>query len=273
MRPPKNSKEVSKFLGMSQWYSKFIKNYADLCVPLYNFTKNFKTFFWSVEALKAFDVVNSAITEAPVLKLPDFKKPFELFTDANSMGIGSVLNQEQRPVVYASYKLSSAERNYTETERECLAVVWALNKFRTYLGSLPVKVITDHAALTRLTNGKNVPSRMIWRVLKLSEFNIKWEHRPPNAMADVLSSNPVESIIEQVNCAIIRDLVLSSREQLIEEQRKDPELGHIYRYLKYPEDSSVNATTCENWSRDFWIIEGLLFYAKYATTLGETTSP
>ncbi|GFU63933.1 hypothetical protein TNCV_1939581 [Trichonephila clavipes] len=86
---------------------------------------------------------------------------------------------------------------------------------------------------------------MIRWALKLAEFNIEWEHRieTQNAVADVLSSNADESIIgEKVNCAIVRDLVLSSREQLIDEQRKDPELGHIYRYLENPEDTSVNAT-------------------------------
>ncbi|GFS63059.1 hypothetical protein TNCV_3743161 [Trichonephila clavipes] len=90
-----------------------------------------------------------------------------------------------------------------------------------------------------------------------------------NAVADVLSRNPIESIIgEKVHCAIIRDLVLSSN-QLIEEQRTDPELGHIFRYLENPEDISVNAAICDNWSRAFRLIEGLLFYAKYATSLGE----
>ncbi|GFV63324.1 hypothetical protein TNCV_3751411 [Trichonephila clavipes] len=89
-------------------------------------------------------------------------------------------------------------------------------------------------------------------------------------MADILSRNTVESIIgEKVTCAIIRDLVLSSSEQLTEEQRKDPELGHIYQYLENPYDTSVNAIRCENWSRDFRLVEGLLFYAKYATSLGE----
>ncbi|GFT15393.1 hypothetical protein TNCV_3264241 [Trichonephila clavipes] len=86
---------------------------------------------------------------------------------------------------------------------------------------------------------------MIRWVLKLAELNIECEHRSgtQNAVADVLSRNLVESIIgEKVNSAIIRDLVLSSREQLIEEQNTDPELGHIYRYLENPEDSSVNAT-------------------------------
>ncbi|GFW49499.1 retrovirus-related Pol polyprotein from transposon 297 [Trichonephila clavipes] len=119
MKPPRNFKEVSKFLGMSQWYSKFIKNYTDLCEPLYNLKRKLKKFCWTTEVQKAFDVVKAAITKAPVLKLPDFKKPFELFTDASSIGVGAVLNQEQRPVVFASRKLSSAERNYTLPEREC----------------------------------------------------------------------------------------------------------------------------------------------------------
>ncbi|GFV74888.1 hypothetical protein TNCV_1041261 [Trichonephila clavipes] len=111
---------------------------------------------------------------------------------------------------------------------------------------------------------------MIRWALKLAEFNIEWEHRLgiQNTVADVLSRNPIESIIlEKVHCARIRDLVLSSRDQLIEEQRIDPELGHIYRCLENTEDSSVNATLWENWSRDFRLIEGLLFYAKYGNVI------
>ncbi|GFW16752.1 retrovirus-related Pol polyprotein from transposon gypsy [Trichonephila clavipes] len=156
MKPPRNSKEESKFLGMSQWFAKFIKNYVDLCEPIYNLKRKLKKFIWSIEAQKAFDAVKGAITKGLVLKFPDFKKPFELFTDGSSIGVGAVLNQEQRPVVFASRTLSAEERNYMVTEREYLAVVWGLNKFRTYLGSLPIKVITDHAALTRLTHGKNL---------------------------------------------------------------------------------------------------------------------
>ncbi|GFW09687.1 retrovirus-related Pol polyprotein from transposon 297 [Trichonephila clavipes] len=113
MKPPRNSKEVSKFLG----------------------------------AQKAFDAVKATITKAPVLKLPDFKKPFELFTDASSIGLGAVLNQEQRPVVFASRTLSSAERNYTVTEMGGSAVVWALNKFRTYLGSKPIKHLSERLGI------------------------------------------------------------------------------------------------------------------------------
>ncbi|GFV49950.1 retrovirus-related Pol polyprotein from transposon 412 [Trichonephila clavipes] len=113
---------------------------------------------------------------------------------------------------------------------------------------------------------------MIRWALKLSEFNIEWEHRPgvQNVVADLLSRNPVDSIEgSQISCAALRALAINSREQFIREQREDPELGHIYRYLENPDDGSVNATVCEGWSLDFKLINGLLFYAKYFSSLGE----
>ncbi|GFX98194.1 retrovirus-related Pol polyprotein from transposon 412 [Trichonephila clavipes] len=113
---------------------------------------------------------------------------------------------------------------------------------------------------------------MIRWALKLSEFNIEWEHRPgvQNVVADLLSRNPVDSVEgSQISCAALRALAINSREQFIKEQREDPELGHIYRYLENPDDGSVNATVCESWSQDFKLINGLLFYAKYFSNLGE----
>ncbi|GFT98117.1 retrovirus-related Pol polyprotein from transposon 17.6 [Trichonephila clavipes] len=89
---------------------------------------------------------------------------------------------------------------------------------------------------------------MIRWALKLSEFNIEWEHRPgvQNVVADLLSRNPVDSVEgSQISCAALRALAINSREQFIKEQREDPELGHIYRYLENPDDGSVNATICE----------------------------
>ncbi|GFU66720.1 retrovirus-related Pol polyprotein from transposon 17.6 [Trichonephila clavipes] len=188
-----------------------------------------------------------------IIASPSFKdhldhlNQFNLFTDASGVGIGAVLQQNQKHIAFAFRTLIKAERNYTVNERECLAVIWAL-KFKTYFGPLPVKVITDHAALTKLTNGKNLSRRMIRWALKLSEFNIEWEHRPgvQNVVADILSRNPVDSVEgSQISCAALRALAINSREQLIREQREDPELRHIYRYLENPDDGSVNATVCE----------------------------
>ncbi|GFX22972.1 transposon Tf2-6 polyprotein [Trichonephila clavipes] len=217
---------------MTGWYQKFIPRYADICEPLYQLKKKGAKFNWSGEAQDSFDQIKRTLTEAPILQLPNFSEQFNLFTDASGVGIGAVLQQNQKPIAFASRTLNKAERNYTVTERECLAVIWALNKFKTYFGPLPVKVITDHAALTKLTN-------------------------------DLLSRNPVDSVEgSQISCAALRALAINSREQFIKEQREDPELGHIYRYLENPDDGSVNATVCESWSQDFKLINGLLFYAK-----------
>ncbi|GFV21396.1 retrovirus-related Pol polyprotein from transposon 297 [Trichonephila clavipes] len=165
--------------------------------------------------------LNRKIRETPVLQLPNIKEQFNLFTDASGVGIGAVLNQNHRPIAFASRTLNKAERNYTVTERECLAVIWALNMFKTYFGSLPVKE---------------------------SSRRYGWI---PNF---VRSSSA---------------LALNSKEQLIREQREDPELGHISRYLENPDDGTINATRCGNWSQNFKLIDGLLFYAKYFTTLGK----
>ncbi|GFT21356.1 retrovirus-related Pol polyprotein from transposon 297 [Trichonephila clavipes] len=196
---------------MTGWYQKFIPRYADICEPLYQLKKKGAKFNWSGEAQDSFDQIKRTLTEAPVLQLPNFSELFNLFTDASGVGIGAVLQQNQKPIAFASRTLNKAERNYTVTERECLAVIGALNKFKTYFGPLPVKVITDHAALKKLTN-------------------------------DHLSRNPMDSIEgSQISCAALRALAINSREQFIREQREDPELGHIYRYFENPDDGSVNA--------------------------------
>ncbi|GFY20179.1 transposon Ty3-I Gag-Pol polyprotein [Trichonephila clavipes] len=184
----------------------------------------------------SFDKIKRALTEAPVLPLPNITEQFNLFTAASGVGIGAVLNQNHRPIAFASRTLNKAVRNYTVSERDCLAVIWALKKFKTYFGFLPVK------------------------------------HRPgvQNVVAHVLSRNPVGNMDgSQISCTALRALSLNSREQLIREQREDPELGHIYRYLENPDDGPFNATVCDGWSQDFKLIDGLLFYAKYSTTLGE----
>ncbi|GFW85603.1 retrovirus-related Pol polyprotein from transposon 297 [Trichonephila clavipes] len=123
MKPPKNNREVSKFLGMAGWYQKFIPNYADICEPLYRLKKKGAKFNWSTEAQDAFKKVKRALTEAPVLQLPNFKEQFNLFTDASGVGFGAVLNQNHRPIAFAFRTLNKTERNYTVTERECLAVI------------------------------------------------------------------------------------------------------------------------------------------------------
>ncbi|GFU49102.1 retrovirus-related Pol polyprotein from transposon opus [Trichonephila clavipes] len=131
-----------------------------------------------------------------------------------------------------------------------------------YLGLVISKegIETDHSkmkAITEMKPPKN--SKEVSKFLGMAGWYQKF-----------IPQNPVGNLDgSQISCAALRALALNSREQLIREQREDPELGHIYRYLENPDDGSVNATICENWSQDFKLIDGLLFYAKYYTTLGE----
>ncbi|GFX33712.1 retrovirus-related Pol polyprotein from transposon 297 [Trichonephila clavipes] len=221
MKPSRNSKEAYKFLGMSQWYAKFIKKYGYLCEPLYNIKRKLKKFCWSIEAQKAFDAVKAAKIKVPILKLPDSKKPFELLTDASSIGAGAVLNQKQRPGVFASRTLCRADGNYTATERECLAVVWAMNKFRTCLGSLPITVITDFAALTRLTHGKNLSSRIIRRGVKVDRpTNEKRKQQGGPVRARGIQEHQYSPYIEQQSKSSSRNTRNRSGQQQNYQERK-----------------------------------------------------
>ncbi|GFV13791.1 retrovirus-related Pol polyprotein from transposon 17.6 [Trichonephila clavipes] len=218
MKPPKNSKEVSKFLGMAGWYQKFIPQYADICEPLYRLEKKGAKFNWSTEAQDSFDKIKRALTEAPVLQLPNFTEQFNLFTDASGSELVLCLIKTTDRLHSRLEPSIRRDETILLLNANVWGVIWALNKFKTYFGSLPVKVITDHAALTKLTNGKNLSSRMIRWALKLSEFNIEWEHRPgvQNVATDVLSRNPVGNLDgSQISCAALRALALNSREQLI----------------------------------------------------------
>lgn len=98
----------------------------------------------------SFDSIKRALTLAPVVACPDFSQPFTLQTDASASGLGAVLIQvledKERIIAYASRTLSSAERNYSATERECLAVVWAIKKFREYFEDFHFTVVTDRSA-------------------------------------------------------------------------------------------------------------------------------
>ena len=150
-------------------------------------------FKWSEEAEKTYRGLIEELCDAPVLKHPDMNKPFIVYTDASIEGLGGALMQEegnkQRVVEYASKALATSEKNYPITEMECLGVVWAVDKFRQYLGALPFTVYTDHAALITMQTHMNLtPKRARWLAyLQQYEFTIKHKKASENAVADVLS--------------------------------------------------------------------------------------
>lgn len=144
------------------------------------------------------------ITTPPTLSCPDFKMPFVLQTDASSVGLGAVLAQkigDEHVIAFASRALTDAEKKYSTTEQECLAVVWAIKKFRPYVEKYKFTIITDHSSLRWLHNLRNPTGRLARWALELLEYHYEIEHRK-GAMHHV--PNALSRIYEQdEECAVV----------------------------------------------------------------------
>lgn len=145
---PTSVKDLERFLGMIGWYQKFVPGFADRAAPLYALKKRDAKWEWTEECSVVFHGLKEALMSEPVLGYPNRALPFVVHTDASNVGLGAILTQKQdsqtKTIAYASRTLSSAERNYSTTEKECLAIIWALEKWRPYLEGRPCKVVTDH---------------------------------------------------------------------------------------------------------------------------------
>ena len=151
----KSNKELCSFLRLTNFYRHFVRNYADIAAPLTDLTSSKVTFTWSHQHQEAFDSLCQALTSPPILDYPTHDDCFILTTDASDVGIGAILSTCRGTVVeYASRTLNPAERKYTTTEKECLAIVWAVRKFRHFLLGAPFTLETDHKPLEWLESAK-----------------------------------------------------------------------------------------------------------------------
>ena len=192
---PKDVQQVRQFLGLTNYFRKFIKDYAGTANPLVKLTHKTANVQkqWSKEHTEAFEALKEALVSAPLLVHPDYSKPFELVSDASLIGTGAVLLQEGRVVAYTSKKFSAAERNYTTTEHEMLGVVRALEEWRCHFtGSAEdLKLVTDHNPITYFDSKKSLTRRLERWVQFMSQFNYTWVYRKgADNVADPLSRSP-----------------------------------------------------------------------------------
>ncbi|GFR52906.1 hypothetical protein Agub_g15551 [Astrephomene gubernaculifera] len=193
---PTNVQELRKFLGLTNYFRKFIARYSVLAAPLTSLTG--KNAFsspaaWTPACQAAFDAIKRTVAGDIVLRFPDFSLPFrvEVITDASLYGTGAVLLQEGRPVAFTSKKFSSAKRNYTTGEQELLAVLHALREWRCYLEGRPFVVKTDHKPLTFLQGVPTLNRRQARWMEYMARFNYNWEYLSGSLnIADALSRHP-----------------------------------------------------------------------------------
>lgn len=190
---PRNLKTLLSFIQTCSWYRRFISNFATVAEPLTRLTKKKATWTWGSEQAEAFEKLKEKLTNEPILQQADMHKPYTLRTDASGYALGGVLLQGEKenehPVEYASRLLTPAERNYSTTEREALAVVWAVNKFRGYIEGSEVTIASDHQPLRWLMTLKSPSGRLARWALVLQSFNLRIQYIPgkSNTLADLLS--------------------------------------------------------------------------------------
>ena len=191
MDPPKTKKQLRRFIGMVNYYRDMWKHRSDVLSPLTAMTSKSIKWCWGESQQKAFDKMKQVLGREIMLTYPDFNKSFEIHTDASDTQLGAVISQENKPIVFYSRKLNSAQRNYTTTERELLSIVETLKEFRNILLGHQVTVYTDHKNLTYV-NFKTARV-MRWRLI-IEEFNttLKYIEGQKNVVADALSHLPCQ---------------------------------------------------------------------------------
>lgn len=199
---PSTVRQVRRFLGMTGWYQRFIRNFSGVAAPMTDLVGKSGKFSWTDSAQAAFETLKTCLSSAPVLQQPDFSRPFYIQCDASTVGVGSVLFQisddgQEHPIAFQSKKLNAAQRNYSITELECYAAVLSVKHFRAYVEMMPFTIITDHASLKWLMGQKDLGGRLCRWSLKLQAFNFDIEHRKgsANIVPDALSRAYVDEIV------------------------------------------------------------------------------
>jgi hypothetical protein len=188
--PPKSVPALRSFLGLASYYRKFIKNFAKIAAPSINLLKkSVVTYEWEEVCDETFGTLKGILVKAPVLKLPDFDKEFEIHSDASNFAIGGVLVQEGRPVAFESKKLSETERRWPTHEKEMWAIIHCLKTSGHYIGSKDVVVWTDNVTLRYFATQPKLSSKQVRWQDTLALFNVDIRQKPgkENIVPDALS--------------------------------------------------------------------------------------
>lgn len=195
---PRTQTELRRFLGLANYYRKFIKDFASTAAPLYELTGKKSSWQWSREQQQAFEKLKEKLMKPPVLASPDISLPYKIYTDASGTGMGAVLSQEQngndRVIAFASQHFTKREKKYSTIEKEAAAVLWACKKFHPYIVGARFQILSDHAPLKWLFAKQGASGRIGRWQAHLLEFEglegIEYLRGLDNGPADALSRIP-----------------------------------------------------------------------------------
>ncbi|KAA0034981.1 Transposon Tf2-9 polyprotein [Cucumis melo var. makuwa] len=244
---PKNVREVQGFLGLTGYYRKFVQHYGSIAAPLTQLLK-LGGFKWNKDAEEAFLKLQNAMMTLPVLAVPDFNAIFEVGTDASGYGVGAVLMQSKRPIAYFSHSLAIRDRAKPVYERELMAVVLAVQRWKPYLLGRKFLVKTDQRSLKFLLEQRIIqPQYQKW-IAKLLGYSFEVVYKPglENKAADALSRTPPTVHLYSLTAPTLIDLT-----RIKEEVEKDEQLQKIVAELKEENESKGNK---------FSIQQGMLKY-------------
>lgn len=190
---PSDKKQVRQFLGVVGYYRRYIPHLAHIAAPLTDLMKKGRSFIWDSKADEAFVQIKSLLATGPILKPPDFNKPFQIAVDASDLAVGAVLGQVEgeifHPVCYLSRRLNIHQSRYSTIEKECFALLTAVRAFSVYFSGEPVIVYTDHNPLQYLFRMANHNKKLLRWLLEVQQYNLEIKYKPgkQNILPDLLS--------------------------------------------------------------------------------------
>ena len=249
--PPANVQQLRSFLGLINYYGKFIPNLSTLLHPLNSLLQSNKKWCWSTECSKAFQNAKKQLTSACVLTHFNPNLPIALAADASAYGVGAVISHifsdgSERPIAFASHTLTSAEKNYAQLEKEALALIFGVKRFHRYLYGCNFTLITDHKPLVTIMGPKKgIPSLAAaclqrWAILLSAyDYTIQYKSTTNHGNADGLSRLPLPSTLPDLDSQCVTTFNIAQVQALPvtfgdiqKNTRRDTILGKVYHYLQ-----------------------------------------
>ena len=224
---PRNLKELRALLGFTAFFKRFIPAYTDKIYPLLKLLKK-GAFYFGEEEEECLKNSKNYILKAKALILPNNNGRFYIYADASDIALGAALTQkiegEENTVTWASRKLTAAELNYTTTEKECLAIIWAIFKFKIYLYN-EFTIKTDHSALTWLFSQKDPKGRIARWIIGIQEFKFKIEHI--SGKDNVIADAPSRGMLKNNVCKLLNtEKEITDDEKFLYMAKAHEETGH-----------------------------------------------